>query len=135
LWLALRAAFRQDGDREARAHHDPALAAAAMLLIELARSDRSIEANDLAAIEAQLRRQWSLPPFPKPKAARDTARVAAQVSREFGPEARLALYQRLHQLASSGEALRPHEARLLERSAEVLGVPPSAPTESEVPVP
>jgi len=121
LWSALHAAFGLDATAETRAHGDPALAAAAMLLLELARSDQSFGPADLAAIEDRLREQWSLPAAPT-STPRDASALAERVSRAFDRPARVELYQRLRTLAASGETLQPQEERLLLRAAVLLGL-------------
>ncbi|HUL69872.1 MAG TPA: DedA family protein [Gemmatimonadales bacterium] len=121
LWAALHAAFAHDAAAETRAHEDPALAAAAMLLLELARSDRTFDPADLAAIEGRLRERWSLPPAGDP-AAEDEKHLAARVTETFDRVARVELYQRLRSLAASGDRLQPAEERLLLRAAALLGL-------------
>jgi uncharacterized tellurite resistance protein B-like protein len=121
LWSVLHAAFVHDAAAESRAHEDPALAAAAMLLLELARSDRTFDPADLAAIEGRLRERWSLPAAGDP-VAEDEKDLAARVTETFDRGARIELYQRLRSLAASGDRLQPAEERLLFRAAALLGL-------------
>jgi len=123
---ALREAFREDRVSEERAYHDSVLAAAATLLLALARSDRTFDSGDLTAIEDQLRARWGIPgaePAPRP-VLRRSGRFASRMKREYDRAARLQLYRRLKMIVAGGDALRPHEERLLERAAAVLGLGP-----------
>ncbi|MGH7703245.1 MAG: TerB family tellurite resistance protein [Gemmatimonadales bacterium] len=127
LWWAIDRAFSHDLNAQAHAHNDPAAAAAATLLLELAHRDRTISASELGLIESYLRDRWDLSPRESPAPAAqevvgDTAEFAGHLARRYDRVARLELLARLRQVALTGEVLTAHEGRLLGRAAELLGL-------------
>ncbi len=129
LWAALHLAFADDPDTEARGRGDLALAGAATLIRELARSDRAIGREQLREIEACLRERWQLeavapsPPAESPaREARTTDEYGAALAGHFDEAARLGVLARLRSVLRHDGRLTPVEDRMLERAADLLGL-------------
>ena len=131
LWGALRRAFREpseamvDPDAEAQ----EAMRSAALLLLELAYTEERLTPAERVEVEAHLRLQWGLEPAPA-----KTVTAAAHPEREhlhsyrrriiehFAHERRLALVERLWQVAFVQGGGTSARDRLLARAAELLGL-------------
>lgn len=140
LWGALRRAFREPSeatvDRDAEAQE--AMRSAALLLLELAYTEEGLTAAERVEVEAHLRMQWGLEPAPA-----KSVTAAAHPEREhlpgyrrriiehFAHERRLALVERLWQVAFVQGAGTSARDRLLARAAELLGLSPSDVAEVE----
>jgi len=129
LWAALHLAFADDPDAEARGRGDLALAGAATLIRELARTDRAVNRDELREIEACLRERWHLEgvaPAPPPAAplrtGRTTGEYGAVLAGHFDEAARLGVLARLRSMLRQDGRLTPVEDRLLHRAADLLGV-------------
>jgi membrane protein DedA with SNARE-associated domain/uncharacterized tellurite resistance protein B-like protein len=113
-------------------HDATASAAAATVLLELAEDDREIPTEALHAIASRLRDQWRLDePLdagaehgPDAPSIRDTHELRARITGRYDLAARLDLAERLCHLVSSGGTLDEHEARLMARAADLLGLSP-----------
>ena len=126
---------RAFGERAPGSHgeDDAAMAAAATLMMELARADETLTAEELDTVASYLRQRWQVEP------ARATAKrtsiieraklleYANQLTRDYQKAERSALVSRLWRAAFSDGALNEHEDRLMRRAGLVLGL-----TESEV---
>lgn len=129
LWAALHLAFADDPDAETRGLGDLALAGAATLIRELARTDRAISRDQLREIEACLRERWHLEGAPRaaPEGApgrmgRTSGEYGALLAGHFDQSARLGVLARLRNVIRQDGRLTPVEGRLLERAAELLGL-------------
>jgi membrane protein DedA with SNARE-associated domain/uncharacterized tellurite resistance protein B-like protein len=129
LWAALHLAFADDPDAEARGRGDLALAGAATLIRELARTDRAINRDELREIEACLRERWHLegvapvsPPAAPVRAGRTTGEYGAVLAGHFDVAARLGVLARLRSMLRQDGRLTPVEDRLLHRAADLLGL-------------
>jgi uncharacterized tellurite resistance protein B-like protein len=109
---------------EARVLADPAAAAVAALLIEMSLRDGTLSASELAALEAHLQSRWHLGSAPPPAAAESAEAVTRDLIERMAPAARLGLARRLRELAFSDGAFRRHEAHVMERAAQLLGLGP-----------
>jgi membrane protein DedA with SNARE-associated domain len=113
-------------------HDATASAAAATVLLELARDDREIPTEALQAIASRLRDQWGLAEPLEPVAdhgpdapsIRDTRELRARITGRYDLAARKDLAERLCQVVSSGGTPDQHEARLMTRAADLLGLTP-----------
>lgn len=127
LWWAIDRAFSHDLAAQEHAHSDPAAAAAATLLLELAHRDLSISRSELGVIESYLRDRWGLASRESSVGAAqevlgNTAEFAGHVAQRYDRTARLELLTRLRQVALTDGLLSAHEDRLLGRAAELLGL-------------
>jgi membrane protein DedA with SNARE-associated domain/uncharacterized tellurite resistance protein B-like protein len=129
LWAALHLAFADDPDAEARGRGDLALAGAATLIREMARSDRAIGREQLREIEACLRERWHLesiapsPPAQTPgREARTTDEYGVALAGHFDEAARVGVLARLRKVLRRDGRLTPVEDRMLQRAADLLGL-------------
>ena len=139
LWRALRRAV---GDEPAVADtvadEEPALRAAALLMLELAYTDPALGADDRAAVESHLRERWGLPspagaksaPASHPERSRLRA-YGRRIGERFARERRLALVERLWQVAFEDGAGRGPRDHLARRAIELLGLSPDDVAEVE----
>jgi uncharacterized tellurite resistance protein B-like protein len=123
-------AFRDDENVSAEIERDPALAGAAALLIELARLERQLDRNDLAAIRERVRERWGITPRvladhppSEPMSADRAAEVSRAVTSRYGLPARQRLAERLRHLTRADALLSRFEGRLMQRAEELLGLP------------
>ena len=127
---------RAFGARASGAHpqdEEAAMAAAATLMIELARADETLTAAELDTVANYLRQRWEVEPAQPP--AQGTSLIeraklleyANQLTRDYQKAEREALVRRLWRAAFSDGALKFHEDRLMRRAGLVLGL-----TEEEV---
>lgn len=125
LWAAIEAALGGDPEATDRARRDPQLAAVAGLLAEIARTDRSIEEAERAQIDEALRATWQLPPasgrIPAPA---ETTAYRARVVATWDRPLRVRLLRRLREIDWADRRLEQHEARLMGRASELLGLVP-----------
>ena len=129
LWAALHLAFADDPDAEARGRGDLALAGAATLIRDMARSDRAIGREQLREFEACLRERWHLagiapsPPAQTPgREARTTDEYGVALAGHFDEAARVGVLARLRKVLRRDGRLTPVEDRMLERAADLLGL-------------
>jgi len=129
LWAALHLAFADDPVAEARGRGDLALAGAATLIREMARSDRAIGREQLREIEACLRERWHLEgvaplaPAESPgRAGRSSGEYGAVLAGRFDESARLGVLARLRRVLRHDGRLTPVEDRMLVRAADLLGL-------------
>jgi membrane protein DedA with SNARE-associated domain/uncharacterized tellurite resistance protein B-like protein len=134
--LLLASITRAFGARASGAHpqdEEAAMAAAATLMMELARADETLSPSELATVADYLRQRWEIEPPARP--ARRTSLIeraklleyANQLTRDYQKAERAALVSRLWRAAFSDGALNQHEDRLMRRAGLVLGL-----TEDEV---
>ncbi|MFN2315932.1 MAG: TerB family tellurite resistance protein [Gemmatimonadales bacterium] len=125
MWSAIETALGGDPEATDRARRDPQLAAVAGLLVEIARTDRSLDEAERAQIEEALRTKWDLPPADmgrRPGGA--TAEYQARVTAEWDRPLRLRLLRRLREIDWADRRLQQHEAKLMARASELLGLDP-----------
>jgi uncharacterized tellurite resistance protein B-like protein len=102
--------------------------AAALLVLELAYADPALTPVDRGTVAQHLRERWGLtppmPPAPEPEDERRTRFVqyAVRLSTRFGQRQRLALVERMWQVAFSNGSIGLAEDRLLHLAAELLGI-------------
>lgn len=108
--------------------------AAALLVLELAYADPALTPADRDMVAQHLRERWGLtppaaPPAPKleDEDERRTrfGRYAVRLSDRFGQRQRLALVERMWQIAFSNGSIGLAEDRLLHLAAELLGLEPA----------
>ena len=106
----------------------PAMAAAATLMMELARADETLTPAELETVANYLRQRWEMEPVRQP--AQRTSLIeraklleyANQLTRDYQKAEREALVSRLWRAAFSDGALNQHEDRLMRRAGLVLGL-------------
>jgi membrane protein DedA with SNARE-associated domain/uncharacterized tellurite resistance protein B-like protein len=102
--------------------------AAALLVLELAYADPALTEEDRDLVAAHLRDRWGLnpdgQPSPEPEQERRTrfAEYAARLRERFGQKQRLALVERMWNVAFSDGAIGRHEERLMHLAGELLGL-------------
>jgi len=133
LWGALRRAFREPSgtpiDRDAEAQE--VMRSAALLLLELAYTEEGLTPAERVEVEAHLRMQWGLEPAPaKTVTAEEHPErehlhsYRRRIMEHFAHERRLALVERLWQVAFVQGGGASARDRLLARAAELLGLSP-----------
>lgn len=136
LWGAIEEALDHDAEAADRARRDPRVAAVASLLVEIARADHALGLEERMQIEEAIREQWDLPVGAVAGGVnRDTSEYASRVAAAWERPARLRLIQRLREVAYADRRIVRHEQRLLQRAAELLGVPADDPAEPPPPPP
>jgi membrane protein DedA with SNARE-associated domain/uncharacterized tellurite resistance protein B-like protein len=134
--LLLASITRAFGARASGAHpqdEEAAMAAAATLMMELARADETLTPEELDTVATYLRKRWEITPAERP--ADGTSLIqraklleyANRLSQDYQKPEREALVSRLWTAAFSDGALNEHEDRLMRRAGMVLGL-----TEQEV---
>lgn len=134
--LLMASITRAFGARASGAHpqdEEAAMAAAATLMMELARADETLTPAELDTVASYLKQRWEVEPTQPP--AQRTSLIeraklleyANQLTREYQKPEREALVSRLWRAAFSDGALKHHEDRLMRRAGLVLGL-----TEEEV---
>jgi membrane protein DedA with SNARE-associated domain/uncharacterized tellurite resistance protein B-like protein len=132
---------RAFGPRASGAHpqdEEAAMAAAATLMMELARADETLTAGELDTVADYLRQRWQIEPSAPANAASAAPRTslierdklleyANRLTRDYQKAEREALVSRLWRAVFSDGALNQHEERLMRRAGLVLGL-----TEDEV---
>lgn len=122
---------RAFGARASGAHpqdEEAAMAAAATLMMELARADETLTPAELDTVADYLRQRWEVEPVRQP--AQRTSLIeraklleyANQLTRDYQKAEREALVSRLWRAAFSDGALNEHEDRLMRRAGLVLGL-------------
>jgi membrane protein DedA with SNARE-associated domain/uncharacterized tellurite resistance protein B-like protein len=103
--------------------------AAALLVLELAYADQALTPADRELIASQLRDRWGLssserPPAPEAEHERRTRfmEYARRLGQRFGQKERLALVERMWNVAFSDGAIGLHEERLMLLARELLGI-------------
>jgi membrane protein DedA with SNARE-associated domain/uncharacterized tellurite resistance protein B-like protein len=102
--------------------------AAALLVLELAYTDPALTEEDRDLVAAHLRDRWGLTsqgqPAPEPEQERRTrfAEYATRLRERFGQKQRLALVERMWNVAFSDGAIGRHEERLMHLAGELLGL-------------
>ncbi len=125
MWSAIEAALGGNPETTDRARRDPQLAAVAGLLAEIARTDRSLDETAHAQIDEALRAKWDLPPAVSWGGTRGaTAEYQARVRAGWDRPLRLRLLQRLREIDWADRRLQEHEAKLMARASELLGLAP-----------
>lgn len=114
-------------DSEAAVH-----VAAAVLLIQIARADQEIEAEELERIRAVLKGSWGVPDADLDdlmQAATDSAENNASlheeielINQQFSPAQKVALMRGLWDVACSDGRIHHHEELLVRRLAELMYV-------------
>lgn len=103
--------------------------AAALLVLELAYADQALTPADRELIASHLRDRWGLPsserpPAPEPEQERQTRfmEYARRLGQRFGQKERLALVERMWNVAFSDGTIGLHEERLMLLARELLGI-------------
>ncbi|MGH7561100.1 MAG: DedA family protein [Gemmatimonadales bacterium] len=127
LWDAVHLAFKDD---EEEIEQDPALAGAAALLIELARQEHGLTDAQLEEFRERVRERWgitstvaALQTPPGAISPDHQAEVSRVVRSRYGLASRERLAERLRRLTRADALLSRFESRLMQRAAELLGVP------------
>ena len=99
---------------------------AATLLFELTRNADSIPAEDRAALATHFRTAWGVDLEPEATEPQldSTHEMVALVTRQYDREHRLILASHLYRLARSDGAVSRHEAQLMRRAGQLLGLAP-----------
>ena len=131
LWGALRRAFREPADTQLdpEAEAQEAMRSAALLLLELAYTEEGLTPAERVEVEAHLRMQWGLDPAPAAKVTAEShperehlPSYRRRIVEHFAHERRLALVERLWQVAFVEGGGASARDRLLARAAELLGL-------------
>jgi membrane protein DedA with SNARE-associated domain len=110
---------------------DPATASAAAFMYELTRADLLLTPEERQVIEDHFRQTWGVGPGTeegRPSDAQsaipleETRELATEVASRFDHARRLALLERLWHIAAAHGTLSRHEARLVQRAADLLGL-------------
>jgi membrane protein DedA with SNARE-associated domain/uncharacterized tellurite resistance protein B-like protein len=125
MWGLLRRAIGPEADERSG---EEAMRDAALLMLELAYADDALSEDERAETAAYLRQRWGLKPAER-KATEPAApgRLAGYRERfqvQFAHERRLALVERLWQLAFEPGAGQEARDRLARKAAEELGFTP-----------
>jgi membrane protein DedA with SNARE-associated domain/uncharacterized tellurite resistance protein B-like protein len=104
---------------EPRALADPAVAALVALLVETEASGGRFSSTELQALELHLRARLLVPGQGESMPAAEASRLLARLE----PAQRLGLAERIREAMFGDEALRRHEAHVMERVATLLGLP------------
>lgn len=129
LWETVTQAFGPEQvSRSTSGDQQAALAAAATLLVELARADETLSPRELEMVTGYLQQRYALAGASVRKPGTGVLENAKlleygnRLSREYRKPERQALMQRLWQAAFSDGALQEHEERLMLRSGILLGL-------------
>lgn len=110
---------------------DPATASAAALMYELTRADLLLTPEERQVIEDHFRQTWGVEPqtgdWQRADSQRaipveETRELATEVAARFDHARRLELLERLWHIAAAHGTLTRHEARLVQRAADLLGL-------------
>lgn len=122
MWGLLRRAVGPDTDQRSG---EEAMRDAALLMLELAYADEALADAERGEVADHLRKRWGLEPVQRETADASTpSRLAGYRERfqvQFAHERRLALLERLWQLAFEPGAGRSARDLLARRAAEALG--------------
>jgi membrane protein DedA with SNARE-associated domain/uncharacterized tellurite resistance protein B-like protein len=127
LWTAVHGAFEK-APGSFPGQDDEARRAAAMLLLEVAYADSSLMPAERATVAERLRRRWELPAAgmqpvdgaPHPEVSR-LAAYRERILARFGAERRIALVERMWQVALECSTVRDETALILS-AGELLGL-------------
>ena len=122
LWRQLQLAL----EKEAHGPHverDPALRAAAALVLELVYADEVLDQEERRLVEAHLTDRWDLE-RPRGASPADLHAQADRLTARFSHGQRLDLLRRMWRAALRDGAPGAHQERLLGRAAALLGVAP-----------
>ena len=122
MWGLLRRAVGPDGDERSG---EEAMRDAALLMLELAYADEALADEERIEVAGHLRKRWGLKPAEheaaEPGAPSRLAGYRERFQGQFAHERRLALLERLWQLAFEPGAGRDARDRLARRASEELG--------------
>jgi membrane protein DedA with SNARE-associated domain/uncharacterized tellurite resistance protein B-like protein len=138
VWGAFRRAIGSATAEEGPAGEDTSMRSAAILLLELAYADEALTAGERSEVVAHLRARWGLHASKAAPAGSDAGAersrfdaYRARIVERFAHERRLALVERLWQVAFA-EGPRPDiRDRLARRAGELLGLSPEEVDEVE----
>lgn len=122
LWRQLEVAL----EKEAHGPHverDPALRAAAALVLELVYADEVLEPEERRLVEAHLTDRWDLE-RPRGASPADLHAQADRLTARFSHGQRLDLLRRMWRAALRDGPPGAHQERLLGRAAALLGIDP-----------
>jgi membrane protein DedA with SNARE-associated domain len=126
LWRQLEVAM----EKEAHGPHvkrDPALRAAAALVLELVYADEVLGSDERQLVEAHLTDRWDLE-RPRGASPADLHAQADKLTARFSHQQRLDLLRRMWRTALRDGPPGTHQERLLGRAAALLGIPPEEAT-------
>jgi len=122
VWERLEHAFQESGT-DPMATADPALRAAAALVLDLASADSELNEEDRHLVETHLTERWDLSwPGIERATQEELARGAERIQQTYTLEQRLAVLERMHRAAIRDSGLGRHEAWMISRAAALLGV-------------
>jgi len=131
LWGAFRRAIGPSATDEGGPGEDTGMRSAAILLLELAYADEALTAAERAEVVSHLRARWGLdaakaaPAGPEVRAERSRFDAYRErIIERFAHERRLALIERLWQVAFAAGPRPDIRDRLARRAGELLGLSP-----------
>jgi len=130
----LAASLRRALDREAAEPHpdrDPALRAAAALVLELVYADETMTQEERGLVEAHLTSRWDLPPHPTAAGEAELFHEAGRLLGGYDLADRLALLDRMGRVSLREGEPGPNRRRLLDRAARLLQVEPGRSPDGE----
>ncbi|MGH8729694.1 MAG: TerB family tellurite resistance protein [Burkholderiales bacterium] len=114
-------------------HERRARVAAAALLIEVTRMDAEFSEDERAAVKEAVKAKFNLAQSEadelisaaerEAKDATDYHQFTREINRAFSPEQKIALVERLWQVAYADRSLHKHEDHLVRKVADLLYVP------------
>ena len=138
IWGAFRRAIGPAETEAGAAAEDTGMRSAALLLLELAYADEALTAAERREVVAHLRARWGLhaasaaPAAPEVRAERSRLDAyRARLVERFAHERRLALVERLWQVAFAAGPRPDIRDRLARRAGELLGLSPEEVDEVE----
>jgi len=126
LWRQLEVALEKEAHGP-HVHRDPALRAAAALVLELVYADEVLGADERQLVEAHLTDRWDLE-RPRGASPADLHAQADKLTGRFTHEERLNLLRRMWRAALRDGPPGVHQERLLNRAAALLGIAPEEAT-------
>lgn len=134
VWRAIRRALGETDEPEftaAEVEPEAGMRSAALLLLELAYADEALTRDERAEVVDTLRSRWGLGPVTRPDTPPDEhpersrwAAYRTQAVQRFAHERRLALVERLWQVAFEAGTSPAARDRLARRAGELLGFTP-----------
>lgn len=122
VWQRLERAFEEFG-ADPMATADPALRAAAALVLDLASADSTLGDEDRHLVETHLTERWDLSsPGIERATEAELQKGAERIKETFSLDERLGVLERMHRAAIRDTGLSRHETWMISRAAALLGV-------------